>query len=146
MDREAWRAAVHGVTKSLTRLSNWTDWLNCRKVQTSYNTHIFVRLFCCLVPELCLTRCDPMDCNPPAPLSMRFPKQEDWSRLLFPSPRDLPDPGLKPVSPALAGELSAAEPPEKSFCLDSIMQKWNIICVWLKLKTFKAFYGNESHH
>ena len=27
MDREAWRAAIHGVTKSRTRLSNWTDWL-----------------------------------------------------------------------------------------------------------------------
>ena len=26
MDKEAWRAAVHGVTKSLTRLSDWTDW------------------------------------------------------------------------------------------------------------------------
>ena len=28
MDREAWRAAVHGVSKSQTQLSNWTDWLN----------------------------------------------------------------------------------------------------------------------
>ena len=27
MDREAWRAAVHGVAKSRTRLSDWTDWL-----------------------------------------------------------------------------------------------------------------------
>ena len=27
MDREAWRAVIHGVTKSWTRLSNWTDWL-----------------------------------------------------------------------------------------------------------------------
>ena len=26
MDREAWRAAIHGVAKSWTRLSNWTDW------------------------------------------------------------------------------------------------------------------------
>ena len=29
MDREAWRAAVHGVAKSRTRLSYWTDWLTC---------------------------------------------------------------------------------------------------------------------
>ena len=28
MDREAWRAAIHGVTKSRTRLNDWTDWLN----------------------------------------------------------------------------------------------------------------------
>ena len=28
MDREAWRAVIHGVTKSRTWLSNWTDWLN----------------------------------------------------------------------------------------------------------------------
>ena len=28
MDREAWRAAIHGVAKSLTQLSNWTNWLN----------------------------------------------------------------------------------------------------------------------
>ena len=27
MDREAWRAAIHGVTKSPTRLSDWTDWI-----------------------------------------------------------------------------------------------------------------------
>ena len=27
MDREAWRAAIHGLTKSWTQLSNWTDWL-----------------------------------------------------------------------------------------------------------------------
>ena len=31
MDREAWRAAIHGVTKSRTRLSNWTElnWTDC---------------------------------------------------------------------------------------------------------------------
>ena len=31
MDREAWRAAIHGVTKSWTQLSNWTDWLTQSK-------------------------------------------------------------------------------------------------------------------
>ena len=37
-----------------------------------------------------------------APLSMRFPRQEYWCGLPFPSPGDLPDPGLEPMSPALA--------------------------------------------
>ena len=37
-----------------------------------------------------------------APLSMEFPKQEYWSGLPFPSPGDLPDPGIKSESPALA--------------------------------------------
>ena len=40
------------------------------------------------------------------PLSVRFSRQEYWSGLPFPSPGDLPDPGIKPVSfafPALAG-------------------------------------------
>ena len=36
-----------------------------------------------------------------APLSMGFPRQEFWSGLLFPSPGDLPDPGIKPTLPAL---------------------------------------------
>ena len=34
-----------------------------------------------------------------APLSMGFYRQEDWSGLPFPTPGDLPDPGIKPVSP-----------------------------------------------
>ena len=34
-----------------------------------------------------------------APLSMGFSRQEYWSRLLFSSPGDLPDPGIKPLSP-----------------------------------------------
>ena len=36
-----------------------------------------------------------------APLSMGFSRQEYWSGLPFPSPEDLPDPGIKPRSPAL---------------------------------------------
>ena len=38
-----------------------------------------------------------------APLSMEIPRQEYWSGLLFPTPGDLSDPGIQPVSPALAG-------------------------------------------
>ena len=50
-----------------------------------------------------LTLCDPMDCNPPGSLSMGFSRQECCSRLPFPTAGNLPDLGIKPVSPALAG-------------------------------------------
>ena len=38
-------------------------------------------------------------------LSMRFPRQEYWSGLPFPSPVDLPNPGIEPMSPALADRV-----------------------------------------
>ena len=47
---------------------------------------------------LCQTLCDPMDCNPPGSSVMEFSRQEYWSGLPFPSPRDLPNPGIKPIS------------------------------------------------
>ena len=48
-----------------------------------------------------------------APLSMGFARQEYWSGLPFPSPGDLPNPGIKPMSPALAGGFFTSEPTEK---------------------------------
>ena len=48
-----------------------------------------------------------------APLSMGFPRQEYWSRLPFPFSGDLPDPEIKPASPALAGEFFTTEPLRK---------------------------------
>ena len=48
------------------------------------------------------------------PLSMGFPRQEYWSELPFPSPWDLPDPEIEPISPILAGGFFTAEPPGKS--------------------------------
>ena len=48
-----------------------------------------------------------------APLSMEFPGQEYWNRLPFSSPGDLPDPGIKLTSPALAGRFFTTEPPGK---------------------------------
>ena len=44
MDREAWRAAVHGVTKSWTRLSDWTE-LNCYQFSKKHMHPIFVYCF-----------------------------------------------------------------------------------------------------
>ena len=51
IDREAWRAAIHGVTKSRTRLSDWTE----LKIPWS---DVLLRV---LVAQSCLTLCDPMD-------------------------------------------------------------------------------------
>ena len=48
-----------------------------------------------------------------APLSMGFPRQEYWSRLPFPTPGDLPNPGIEPASPALAGRFFTMETPAK---------------------------------
>ena len=44
---------------------------------------------------------------------MGFPRQECWRELPFPSPGDLPDPGIEPPSPALAGGFFTTEPPGK---------------------------------
>ena len=48
-----------------------------------------------------------------APPSMEFPRQEYWSGLPFPSLGDLPDPGIKPRSPALKADTLPSEPPGK---------------------------------
>ena len=59
-----------------------------------------------------------------APLSMEYSKQEYWSRLLLPSPVDLPNPGIEPespVSPALAGRFFTTEPPGKALLVNNSM-------------------------
>ena len=46
-------------------------------------------------------------------LSMAFFRQEYWSGLPFPSPKELPNPGIKPRSPALQADSLPSEPPGK---------------------------------
>ena len=85
-DREAWIAAVHGVTKSWTRLSNWTELTGIIKISPLRGMQTFV-----WKKTVALQ----------APLSMEFSRQEYWSGLLFPSPGDLFNPGIEPGSPIL---------------------------------------------
>ena len=59
-----------------------------------------------LVAHLCPTLEIPWTVGHQAPLSLGFSKQEYWSGLPFPSPGDLPDPGIEPESPALQAEAS----------------------------------------
>ena len=57
-----------------------------------------------LVAKLRPTLATPWTVACQAPLSMEFSRQEYWSELPFPSPGDLPDPGIEPGSPALQAD------------------------------------------
>ena len=84
------------------------------KVALTVATEHLLLLFSCLVVS---DFHDPIECSDQAPLSMGFPRQEYWSTLPFPSPEDLPDPGIKPTSPALAGRFFITESPGKPYIM-----------------------------
>ena len=65
------------------------------------------------VSQSCLTLCDPMDCSLPSFSVHRFSRQEYWSGLPFPSPGDLPHPGIEPRSLALQADALPSELPGK---------------------------------
>ena len=74
----------------------------------------------CLVTKSHPTFCDPMHCSLPGSSVCGVSRQEHGSVLLFPSPWDLDNSGIKPASPALAGGFFIAEPPvkpKKEYCL-----------------------------
>ena len=68
---------------------------------------------CMSVAQSCQSLCDPWTVARQAPLSMEFSRQEYWSGLPIPSPRDLPHPGIEPGSPALLADSLPSEPPRK---------------------------------
>ena len=67
-------------------------------------------------------------------LSMGFHRQEYWSGLPFPSPGDLPNPGIKPISPALTGRFFTTEPQEKP----KLYIKYVPFCVYLNKAALKT--------
>ena len=87
----------------------------------------------CSVAQSCPILCDPVDCSPAAPQSMEFSRQEYWCGLPFPTPGDLPDPGIEPaslVSAALAGRFFTAGPLGKpnlrhQLTFNLIKQRWS---------------------
>ena len=86
------------------------------------------------------------------PLSMGFPRQEYWSVLLFPSPGNLPDPGIEPRSLTLRADSLPSEPPvrpskvrsalrvEHSSNRFSVFMKWNIREFSLCLCVFSSLF------
>ena len=71
-----------------------------------------------------------------ASLSMGFSRQEYWSGLPFPSPGDLPDPGIKPRSPALQADTSPSEPQGKPMSCIGSGKRFEVKSVW---NTWKAW-------
>ena len=55
------------------------------------------------------------------PLSMGFSRQESWNGLPFPSPGDLPDPGIEPRSPTLQEDTLQSEPQGKPIILENML-------------------------
>ena len=67
----------------------------------------------CVAYSVVLTLCDPMDCSPSDSSVHGILQARIMNRLPFPSPGDLPDPGIEHGSPALQAGSLLSEPPRK---------------------------------
>ena len=81
-----------------------------------------------LVTQPCPILFDPWTVAHQGPLSMEFSRQEYWSGYPFPSPGDLPDPGIKPKSRALPADSLSSEPSGKHFFTITGLQHFQ--CCW----------------
>ena len=92
-------------------------------------------IHCCLVTKSSDSFRTPWTVASQTPLSITFPRQEFWSELPFPSPGDLPDPGIKPVSPTVAGRFFITEPSEKTI-LNTYFSLNSFSCLGLAFSCF----------
>ena len=81
--------------------------------KVNYFVCVCVNMRACSVAKWCPTLYDLMDCGLPGFSVLGFPRQEYCSGLPFPSPGDLPDPAIKPVTPVVAGIFFTTESPGK---------------------------------
>ena len=79
------------------------------------------------------------------PLSMGFSRQEYWRGLPFPSPWDLPNPGIEPKSHPLTGRVFTTEPPEKPICNHAFIHICDFFVCHLKVQLFPKFIKTRSN-
>ena len=70
-------------------------------------------MLACMLTQLCLTLCDPMDCSPPGSSVHGISPARILEWVAVSSSRGSSNPGIEPESPALAGRFFTAEPPGK---------------------------------
>ena len=73
------------------------------------------------------------------PPSMGFCRQECWSGLPYPSPGDLPDPGIEPWSPALLADALPSEPPGKPKLFNKVL--FNLDLWWVLTMRFRLYFS-----
>ena len=109
--------AIH--SSILVRIIPWTEEINIyspwglTKLDTTEQLSSNSKYVTVLATQICPTVCKPMTVTHQATLSMKFSRQEYWSGLPCPSPVDLPNPGVKPGSPALLEVSLPFEPSGK---------------------------------
>ena len=97
-----------------------------RKMSFRKGTFFLQLLFCCC----CWVT------SHQAPLSMGFSSQEYWIGLPFPSPGDLPDPGVEPGCVALAGRFFSAKPQRKPCLIFYWVKRWRDV-MWAFSSVFQ---------
>ena len=97
----------------------------------------------CSVAQSCQLFVTPWTVAHQSPLSLGFPRQEYWSGLPFPSPGDLPDPGIEPVSLALAGRFFTTEPPDAKHVWLALISK--MLAWYPAWQSTPVFLAGESH-
>ena len=116
------------------------NWIHCPPMRTSTESISVVKMLIfhidyfknCKVKSFIRFRlfATPWTLAHQAPPSMGFSRQEYWSGLPFPSPGDLPNPGIKPRSPTLRSDVLTSEPPGKPL---------KIVKIWVFKNKYKGF-------
>ena len=94
---------------------------------------------CVLVAQLCLTLCYPMDCSLTGSSIRGILQARILAWVTFPSPRDPPDPGIEPGSPALQADSLLSQPPGKYTIFSHL---WDIY--WAPCAKYHIWYWIQS--
>ena len=97
---------------SFSSLSSPT-FVTCRQILNHPGISHLIKYVLCLVAQLCPTLCDSMDCSPPGSSVLGDSQARILEWVSMPSSKDIPNPGIKPRSPALQVDSLPIEPPGK---------------------------------